>query len=259
MKSKQELVDLLWARIGISRSELSTKTVAELESILTDHHLAQIRAEAAQAAEAADEELIQIQAERAAARAIHELEMSQAREPHRRAEVKAQLEQDRKTFEDAARTLRSFGVNEANFNVVRQTLGVGFSVHQIRQMLAANGAMLSPPKQQELNDWERERIERHNEMLRNADTETLRSIVRSESEQRRIQFQRDEDQRQLAAREAKDQAFGFPPLPEINAATGEKLNSAYFIRLSNTDLQKFKNYIRYYGASQITRALRERT
>jgi len=117
---------------------------------------------------------------------------------------------------------------------------------------------VSPATQSELQQYRQEAAEQRQQFLRNADPEMLRSIVRSEAEQRSIQAQREEDQRQIAARQAKDEAFGFPPLPEINETTGEKLNSAYFIRLSNTDLQQFKNYIRYYGASQITRALRGR-
>jgi hypothetical protein len=258
MKSKQELVDLLWVRTGISRAVLSTKTVAELETILTDHHLAQIRAEAAQAAEAADEELIRIQAEREGDRILHQLHMQQAREPQRKAEDKRQLAEDRKTFLEACRQYH-IGSTDANFSLIRTTLGPRLSVYEIGQAVRSGTLHLSPATQSELQQYRQEAAEQRQQFLRNADPETLRGIVRSEAEQRRIQFQREEDQRQLAARQAKDEAYGFPLLPEINASTGEKLNSAYFIRLSNTDLQKFKNYIRYYGASQITRALRERT
>jgi hypothetical protein len=58
---KQKLIDLIVARTGTPRSELAAKTIQELEAILDDSLMAQIRGEAAQATEAADEELIRIQ------------------------------------------------------------------------------------------------------------------------------------------------------------------------------------------------------
>jgi len=67
---------------------------------------------------------------------LHQLRMHEATEPRRKAEAVKQEKQDRRTFADAAKTIRSFAAIEANFNVIRQTLGDGFSVHQIQQMLA---------------------------------------------------------------------------------------------------------------------------
>jgi hypothetical protein len=145
---------------------------------------AQLKSAATKAAEA-DDRILELQAARAADRAWHEYEMSQAREPQRQAEEKAQLERDRRTFQDAAKTLRTLAVTEANFSLVRQSLGSGFSVSQIQQLLNANPEILSRPTQQELNEWERERIEQHNQMLRNADPVTLRRLVRQQAEQNR--------------------------------------------------------------------------
>jgi hypothetical protein len=75
------------------------------------------------------------------------------------------------------------------------------------------------------------------------------------SEQRRIQAQREEAERQIAAREQMDAAYGFPPLPEFNQH-GEKLDAAYLNRISNTNLQLFKNLMRKHGAANLTARLR---
>jgi len=91
---------------------------------------AKLKSAAIRAAEA-DDRILELQAARAADRAWHEYEMSKAREPQRQAEEKAQLERDRRVFADAAKALRTFGATEANFNVIRQALGSGFSVSQI--------------------------------------------------------------------------------------------------------------------------------
>src|SRR5258705_12363274 len=62
--------------------------------------------------EAKEEELLRIQAEYAADTAMHQYYRQKEREPQRKAEEKAQLEVDRKTFADAAKKLRIFGVTE---------------------------------------------------------------------------------------------------------------------------------------------------
>ena len=233
------------------KAELSKLSLPELQQY------AQLKSSAIRAAEA-DDRILELQATRSADRAIHELKMSQAREPQRKAEDKRQLAEDRKTFVEACRQFH-IGSTDANFGLIRSSLGPGFSAYQIGEAVRSGTLQVSPATPEEIQQWTRDAQEQRQQFLRSADVETLRSVIRNEAESRRAQAQHDEDQRQLAARQAKDEAYGFPTLPEINAATGEKLTSAYFIKLSNTDLQQFKNYIRMYGASQITRALRERT
>jgi len=65
-----------------------------------------------------------------------------------------------------------------------------------------------------------------------------------------------EAERQIAARESADAAFGFPRLPEVNQMTGEKIDAAYLTRISNTNLQLFRNYIRKHGAANVIARLR---
>lgn len=245
--NRTEVIETLVVRVAPEqqqqlRKKLEAKTTIELEQILHEVVL-----------EDADEKLIEIQAARGFNRAFHEMEMEKLRAPQRQ----QQLEKDFETFADAARTLCSFGLTQANFNVTLQTLGPDFTVYAVQQMLLSNGAILSGPTQQEVDEWERQRIEAHNQKLLNASPVELKQIAKTEAEQRRAQAQQEEDQRQQQHRQALDAQVGFPPLPE-KTQEGQSLDSAFFIRMSNTNLGQFKSYIRKYGSWQITNALRTR-
>jgi hypothetical protein len=207
--------------------------------------------------QATEERLLEIQAERAADLAMHQYHSQQAREPQRRAEEKVQLEADRKTFAEAAKTLRSFALNEANFNLIRQTLGQGFSVFAVQQMVAANGATLSPPTQQELDEWTRQEIEAHNLRLLNADIPTLRKLAREAGAQiaARPPAQADETQRVRQAERAESNIY--PPLPEeIRIGDREEVLDAAFIKRCSRETYRF--LMGRYGSAQITEALRTR-
>jgi hypothetical protein len=205
----------------------------------------------------ADEELARIQVETEADRIWHQETMRLAREPQRKAEAKAQLQQDRETFRQAA---RQYGLSdiEANFNVVRSTLGAGFNVYQVGQAVSSNAVGLVPATEQELAQRHQEAQEERQDFLINqASPEELRQAARTEAEQRRIQAVQQETERQIAARETTDAAYGFTPIPEFNQVTGEKLDSAYFIKLSNTNISAFKQAIRRWGAANVTGRIRQ--
>lgn len=247
MSTKNELIAEIMqiAPENVDERILQSKTIQELEAILHQATLAEI--------ETLREQRIRAQAEAAAARAIYQLNQHQAREPQRKAQAEAQLRQDRKTFEHAAKTLRSFAINEANFNVTRQTLGEGFSVHAIQQMLMAHGAMLSPPTQEELNQWERERIAARNEFLLEADPETLSTAAKQEVEQKRIAMQQEQANREDEARKQRDESRGYPPLPQM--WNGTRLDSQFVRKCSR---QTLTDLIKRFGSHQVTEALRNR-
>jgi hypothetical protein len=206
--------------------------------------------------QAKEEELLEIQAEREANRIWHQTEMEQAREPQRKAEAKAQLAQDRQTFADAAKTLRSFAVNEANFNVIRQTLGAGFSIYAIQQMLAGNAAVLSPPTQEELNEWDRAAIEAHNLRLLSMDIPTLRKLAREAGARGPVAPPPDETQRVRQAERAD--GYAYPVLPdEFRDGNGpeEALDAKFLKKCSK---ETFKFLLKRYGSAQIDEALRTR-
>src|ERR1700692_790420 len=62
--------------------------------------------------------------------------------PEQRKQAEAR---DKRTFEDAASTLRSFAVNEANFGLIRSKLGSPFTAYHIQKALASGALQLSPP------------------------------------------------------------------------------------------------------------------
>src|SRR6267143_5487924 len=134
MSNKSELiekiVDLLMTEFepftvsATDRTFLENSTVSFLENKLRELQkdaVANLRKKHADSMEESEERVLRAQAERSADHALHQRRMQQATEPQRT----RQLAQDRQTFANAAKTLQTFAVNEANFNVTRQTLGEG--------------------------------------------------------------------------------------------------------------------------------------
>jgi hypothetical protein len=248
--TRSEIIDVFIVRaVPSGRQELRQKldrmTKEELEEA---YGVIQIQA--------TEEKLLQIQAERAADAALFNLRRQREREPQRKAEAEAQLAQDRQTFTDAAKTLRTFGVNEANFNVIRQTLGEGFSVYAVQQMVAANGAALSPPTQEELDEWTRQDIAAHNLRLLSMDLPSLRKLAREAGARGPVTPPPDETQRIRAAE--RNDGVAYPPLPdEIRIGDGaEEVLDASFLRRCSKETLRF--LIQRYGSDQINEALRTR-
>ena len=173
----------------------------------------------------------------------------------RQAESNQEAE-DRETFETTAKRSELYSNNEANWNVVHSTLGPGLSEYQIQQAVHSGAVRLSPATPAEIQEWRREAAEERQDFLINQATpQELALAARQESEHRRIQAHREEEQRQIAAREEMDAAVGYPPLPEFNMH-GEKIDAAYLNKISNTNLQLFKNLMRKHGAANLTARLR---
>jgi len=221
-------------------------SIAELET-----YLEQLWNEAK---EKLDEEhvvrLAKIRAEQNADSILFQLQRQRETEPQRKAQVKRDLE----TFNNAAKTIRTFGVNQANFNVVRQTLGSGFSVYQIREMLAAKASILSPPNQRELDQWESDRIEAHNESLLNLaerDSDQLRARVKQEAKEARVQQAQAESDRQIEAIRLKDEPFNYPALP--SEFTKESL-----LQMVKNDTDKYRFLMTKFGNYNITARLQGR-
>jgi len=155
------------------------------------------------------------------------------------------------------RSVQAFGTTDANFSLIRQTLGPGFSVYQIQQMLAANGATLSGPTQQEQDEWTRQEIEAHNRRLLATDIPTLRKMAREAGARGAVAPPPDETQR---VRTATEEHYGtaYPELPdEIRDGNGpEETLDAKFIRKCSKETLKF--LFKRYGSAQVEEALRTR-
>jgi len=249
-EDRQEVIELVLVRAAPHEQQQLRKTL----STYTTEELKQIeQAIVSQAvSRVAEDELIRIQAEIAAERELFRL----SREPQRKAQEKAQLAQDRATFNDAARTLRSFGLNEANFGVIRSTLGPNFTTYSIQQALASNALNLSPPTQQELDEWNRQDIKTHNQHLLNLDVPSLRKLAREAGARRQAPVAADETQR---VRAATEEHYGtrYPELPdELRIGDRDQLIDSAYIR--NCPKEVLKSLIHKYGAPQIDEALRTR-
>jgi hypothetical protein len=242
--TKDQIIDVFIVRTSPSGRQELRRT---LENMTKDQLEEAYRVIQLQATE---EKLLQIEAERAADQTLFQLQRAREREPQRKAEEKS----DRQTFEDAARTLRSFGTTEANFSLIRQTLGPGFSVYQIQQMLAANGATLSGPTQEELNEWDRQDVEAHNSKLLSMDISSLRKLAREAGARGPAVVLPDETQR---VRAIENQDRTYPELPdELRIGDRDELIDAAFIKRCSKETLRL--LIKRYGSDQINEALRTR-
>jgi hypothetical protein len=209
--------------------------------------------------QATEERLLEIQAERAADKAMFELQKRTDREPQRKREEEQQLSVDRETFADAAKTLRSFALNEANFTVIRSVLGPNFTTYSIQQAIGSNALELSPPTQQEQDEWARQEIEAHNLRLLNTDIPTLRKLAREAGAQiatRPAVPQLDETQRVRQAE--RSEGISYPPLPDEfrDGNNPEEVLDAAFIQKCSKETMRL--LLKRYGADQVNEALRTR-
>lgn len=171
------------------------------------------------------------------------------KEKKRKAEAEAALPRDRETFSEATRRFRISPV-QANFALIREVLGPGFTLYQLQEAIRSKSIHLAPVSQAELDEWAAQSIEERNtELFRIAeeDPAKLRRIVREEAEARRAQQHQQELEAADAARKARDIARGYPPLPpEI---------SKDVIKQASTE--RLKDLIRKYGNDALTNRLRD--
>jgi hypothetical protein len=291
---REDLIDLIVARGAATRQQLWRKSDEELVKILDASLLAGIRAEVLKTPEIVDRQkkIDEINAERLWSRCFfshpeisdnvanrkllfdYALSLSDdgvvrfqhldeaaktlpglARQKVKQVPTATNLKQDEKTLQEFCRANR-LEPNTAALNLLRQEFGAGFNSIQIDQALQSGLIHLGPASEAHILQWTREAAEERQDFLINQATpEQLRATAKAEAEQRRIQAQREEAERQIAARETMDAAYGFPPLPEFNQH-GENLDAAYLNKISNTNLQLFKNLMRKHGAANLTARLR---
>jgi hypothetical protein len=166
----------------------------------------------------------------------------------------AQADQDKQVFQAFVRA-NGFSENEANWSLTRSVLGSGFNQYQLEQAVTSNGLRLARASQQELAQYSQDAAEARQDYLKNqASPAELREAANRESEQLRIQAQRQQVEAQVQAREQLDAQQGYPALP-TETSDGVKLDSLFFKRLADTDIKKFKQYCTRYGFAAITARL----
>lgn len=242
--NKQELIQLIVVRSGASDPQLSQAlseyTVEELERYIR--------------LEVAEETLLRTNAERAADATLHKYREWKADEPRRLAEQKASLEKDRRTFEQAAPRLRSYGLTDANFSVIRSTLGPDFTEFAIRQGITSNALSLSPASQEELIEWQRDFVEKENFRRLAMDTLSLRELVKQEREAKQAvpSVETTEEQRKLRA--LREDVNQYETLPDEFFIDGESkpLDAQLIERVLLLPIGK--SFLRRYGPYQIDEA-----
>jgi hypothetical protein len=181
------------------------------------------------------------------------LESSDTLDPKKRAAAnKQQLEADKKVFEDTAKRLELYSLNEANWNIVHSTLGPGLSEFQIQNAVDSGAVRLTPATPSEVQQWRQELAEQRQDWLVNqASPAELREAANRESEQRRAAAVQQQADQQLEAAVVRDSVMGFPPLPED--WRGQKLD-ANFIKMC--DVATHKLLLKRFGSAQLDLRLR---
>jgi hypothetical protein len=174
-------------------------------------------------------------------------EIQETRRPQFEQEQKQQLEQDKKTFAAAARELR-LSLCDANFNLIRTTLGVGFTVQDIYDHPLIETVRATP---QELNQWEQERIHARNGYLTNAHPQTLRTEAKQEAVANKQNHALTAFERELEAGLTREITNGgMSPLPEY--WNGKRLDKDFIRR---ADKETLRQIMKKFGSSQLTARL----
>ena len=252
--TKQELIAEILKRFtgtpdeyeGV-RAALPKYTVEELERML--------RIKIAQAeADAAEERLIDTQAEIAADNFMWQLKLKEQYEQRQEAEAKRLETQDRRVFETAAKKY-GWAINEAQFDIARRACGVGFTEYDLIEAVNSGKLSMATATPAALAQYAQERRQERADYLQNhASPAELRRAAVYETQQSCQQAQQEHVQAQIAHREELDARTGYPLLPETTA-DGVLLNSKFFIQ-ATTDI--LRNFIKKYGAAQVTKAVLER-
>jgi hypothetical protein len=177
---------------------------------------------------------------------LFQRQKSEAEAPQRAAQQQA----DKKTFLDGHNTLRSFSNNKANWNVVSSTLGPGFRVYDLEQALVSNAIQLSKPGQAEIDQWAQDDVERHNKRLLSMSVPELKQeMLREQTASRAASSQREENQL-LEEMRQRDVQMNYPPLPSHH--NGVEVNSAFLKRLCNTEIGKYRFWLKKFGGYQLS-------
>lgn len=171
---------------------------------------------------------------------------------YQRQQSDAQAIEDRETFTRFT-IANGYSLVDANYDIAR-SLGPGFAGDDLKHI----AHRLVRATQAEVQQRHADAVNRRQHFLKHQATDTeLQAAAKQESELGRTEAQRSQFEHQLAIREQKDAQYGFPALPDVNQMTGEKIDAAYLIRLSNSDIrseqfQLSRNFIRKHGSAAVT-------
>jgi hypothetical protein len=186
---------------------LNAKSIEDLSALL-----AQCISEHKEQAAAQIED---IHAQRSAESALFDLQNGGPQK--RQAARQAQIDKDMGTLAAAAKATRAVGCTQANLQILVEAIGPNFSLEQAKSFIETNGnTMMTAPSTHEIHSWNYQDAQDHKavekqrvEYLRNADSETLRSMVKEENIQARATAIAAQTQAQVDIREQRDAAVGY--------------------------------------------------
>ena len=174
--------------------------------------------------------------------------------PTPRVSVKEQEAAARQLIVEYAKQTEAYGLAEANFNMICSTLGAGFAWDDLDTAIRNGQLSLAPATFQEVSQWRSEAAKAHSDWLRTEATpQQLKQAVREEAVQNRLQQQQQEAHRQQQV--IMQAQSHYPALPDFTA-TGEKIDSAYLMRLSVQNYEQFKQLVKKHGSARITARIR---
>lgn len=226
------------------RKVLESSSIADLQIILNDSRT--------KFREQQEEEIIQLRAKSSAAQAMAELskkEFQETRRPQFEAQQRESEAADRKTFAQAAKKLQ-FSICDANFSLIRQVCGSGFTIQNIEDqyLRLGVGIELIRATTAELNKWSSEDVEARNQYLKSADPETLRREAQAEAVTNRETAALTAFEAELLAGLRRDAHL--PRLPEY---WGDKRLDKNFIRQASKDTLRV--IFQRHGSSRLTARL----
>jgi len=164
----------------------------------------------------------------------------------------------REVIKNAQAALRNFALNEANVNVILSALGTDLSVYEISQAIDSHAVSLTPPTSEEQEAWRLADIERHNRELQELSIPELKRRVREERSVNVAAASEKQNREALEAQQQRDQDYGgYPPLP-THTPEGQPIDAQFLKKMCNTDLPRYKFYLKKYSASALTARLQGR-
>jgi hypothetical protein len=121
----------------------------------------------------------------------------------------------------------------------------------LNSAIRANALRLSPPSQEEKDEWAAEAQDREQLRLRNLGIGELKNEVSAGFDQRRAAFKQAESNRVMNAKQEAEVGAGFPPIPEFYL--GKRVDKKFFLECSRETMRYF---LQRYGDSQCTAAIR---
>lgn len=226
-------------------TQAPTVTAADVEQAKQQAQL-----ELEQVREAAQERTDRARAEVFAERELHKLRMERLQEPQRKAEAAAKEARAREIF---ALVCRQHNLSEckANFRLLFDA-DLLDSEYTAAQAIASGVVTPAQASAEEFDKFQQERIEQHNQKLLSMSPLELRAQIRRDAEARRTQSVAEAQAEADRARQARDAARNYSPLPETR--NGQKLNSSYIKRASKEELRFL---ILRFGESAVVARLRQ--